>query len=886
MANRTSKVTLLAQVNGYLEGMDKAARKTREFGSEAEKLAQKRAAFEQLGRASLAVGVLAAAGVAMAVKKYAEFDQAMSNVQAALQETTANQNLLREAALRAGADTVYSATEAAGAIEELGKAGLSTQQIINGGLDGALSLAAAGQLDVAQAAQVAAIAVKQFNLEGSDVPHVADLLAAGAGKAVGDVDDLSQALNQAGLVASNAGFSIEETTGVLAAFADAGLLGSDAGTSLKTAIIALQKPTEIAQKTLDKYGISVYDANGNMLGFEQLAGQLETKLGGLTAEQRNAALATIFGNDAIRSANVLYTQGSAGIAKYIKQTNDSGYAAKVAADRLDNLAGDLEKLGGSFETNLIKSGSGANDVMRGLTQSATFLVDRFGELPEPALAAGLAVGVVAAAVALTGGSALIAVPKVAEFKASLEAMGISASTTAIKVGLAGVAIGAAALIIGSLIAAQAEARAKTEAYADSLDAVTHSATNATRALTVDNLSKGRGIFGTGDSAYDLAEKLGIALDDLTDAALGDERALARVQSRLDEVGGEYDEAFKSGQKVSDELAIQATTAQLLEDALYGEAGALAESAELARQKADADDAASSATSSLASGLGDTAVAASNASDEIEGLADQIRNFYGQALSAEKAESNLQQAIDDATDSFKENGAALDLSTKAGRDNRDALRELVESAQESAAAILENGGSAEDAAAAMTRGRDALEVLRTTYGLSAEDVATYNAALNLTPEQIVTQLQLQGIETAAQKLQEYKDLLATITASGNVVGVPVQTTASTFKVPGKADGGAILGAGGPRDDNVLIRASVGEHMLDARDVQMMGGQQGVYAFRRSLYETPSYVPAQQAPVVVGGSESSQSVTVNVHGADANTVAEIVLQQVAARLRSKR
>ena len=97
----------------------------------------------------------------------------------------------------------------------------------------ALSLAAAGQLGVAEAASIAAIAVKQFNLEGSDVPHVADLLAAGAGKAVGDVRDLSAALGQAGLVANGAGQSIEATTGVLAAFADAGLLGSDAGTSLK-----------------------------------------------------------------------------------------------------------------------------------------------------------------------------------------------------------------------------------------------------------------------------------------------------------------------------------------------------------------------------------------------------------------------------------------------------------------------------------------------------------------------------------------------------------------------------------------------------------------------------------------------------------------------------
>ncbi len=120
--------------------------------------------------------------------------------------------LLREAALEAGASTVFTATEAANAIEELGKAGLTTTQILDGGLSGALDLAAAGQLSVAEAAGIAAIAVKQFNLEGGDVPHVADLLAAGAGKAVGSVEDLSAALGQAGLVANGAGQSIEDTT--------------------------------------------------------------------------------------------------------------------------------------------------------------------------------------------------------------------------------------------------------------------------------------------------------------------------------------------------------------------------------------------------------------------------------------------------------------------------------------------------------------------------------------------------------------------------------------------------------------------------------------------------------------------------------------------------
>ena len=460
MSDRTVKVTLQAQVSNYLSGMEQARKATEKGGKEAASaqasFEAQRQAMEAAGVSLLAIGTLAAAGVALAVKKYAEFDSAMSEVQASTHESEANMNKLRDAAIDAGARTVFSATEAANAIDELAKAGLSTADILGGALDGALSLASAGGLKVADAAQIAATALTQFKLEGKDVPHVADLLAAGAGKAQGSVEDLSQALNQGGLVASQAGFSIEETTGVLAAFASAGLKGSDAGTSLKTAIIALQAPSAKAQATMDQYGISVYDSNGQMKSFSQIAEVLKTKLGGLTDEQRNSALATIFGTDAVRSASVLYSNGGKGIDSWNKKVNDSGYAAETARLKLNNLNGDLEQLGGSFDTALIKSGSAANEVLRGIVQSATGAVNAFGEAPPVVQGTALALGAVAAATALAGGAFLVGVPKVAQFQASLATLtqssmpGVAAGAVRIEgaVGKAGTALSR----VGSFVA--------------------------------------------------------------------------------------------------------------------------------------------------------------------------------------------------------------------------------------------------------------------------------------------------------------------------------------------------------------------------------------------------------------------------------------------------
>lgn len=360
MAQRTVSVTLVANIGSFVSSMAAAGTSVGGLGK-------------------LAAGALGAAGVAggiaAAVNAASEFESAMSGVRAATMATSAVLGDLRQAAMEAGAETQYSATEAADAIREMAKAGVSAEDIMGGGLTGALSLAAAGQLEVAQAAEIASVAMTQFNLSGEDLPHVADLLAAGAGKAMGEVSDLGAALNQAGLVASAAGLSIEETTGTLSAFASAGLLGSDAGTSLKTMLQRLQNPSQEAARTMESLGISMYDANGEFVGMEALAAQMREGMQDLTPAVRDAAMATIFGSDAVRAANVLYSQGSEGIAEWTDRVNDSGYAAEQAAILQDNLAGDIEKLGGAWDTLLIQLGSGSQGPLRAATQGITDFLD-------------------------------------------------------------------------------------------------------------------------------------------------------------------------------------------------------------------------------------------------------------------------------------------------------------------------------------------------------------------------------------------------------------------------------------------------------------------------------------------------------------------------------
>jgi TP901 family phage tail tape measure protein len=376
---RTVSVILQAEIGQYVSGMTKAAIATKGVGESADMTSKKASkGFDLAGRGAQLFGLAAAGALVGVVAKSMDFEKAMSAVQAATGATASSMGDLRAAALKAGADTQYSATEAANAITEMATAGVSAKDIMGGGLTGVLNLAAAGQLEVADAAGIASTAMTQFSLSGAQLPHVADLLAAGAGKAMGSVDDLGQALNQAGLLASSTGVSIEETTGTLAAFASAGLIGSDAGTSFKTMLQQLQNPSEKSAELMQQLGINAYDAQGKFVGLADLAQQLKSHLGGLTQAQRDQALAQIFGTDAARAATVLYREGAAGINEWTNKVNDAGYAQKQAAALTDNLSGDLERLGGSFDTLLISIGQGLQGPLRGLTQMLGGLVDGVG----------------------------------------------------------------------------------------------------------------------------------------------------------------------------------------------------------------------------------------------------------------------------------------------------------------------------------------------------------------------------------------------------------------------------------------------------------------------------------------------------------------------------
>lgn len=363
----------------------------------------------------LTVPIVAAGGAAVSVA--ANFDDAMSQVQGALGDASADMDGLRQLALQLGADTVFSATESAQAMVELAKGGLTEADIKGGALAASMNLAAAGQLNLADAAETTVQMMGSFGLGAADATRIANALAGAASASSADVSDLTQAMSQCSAQASLAGWSLEDTAAALALFADHGVKGSDAGTSLKTMLQRLSAPTDQAADAMEAYGLEVRDSNGKMKDITGIADELTGKLGTLSDAERDAALQTIFGSDASRAAAILMQSGSEGLQKYIAATNDATAAETMANAQKGELSWALENMGGAIESASVAFGSALAPAITAVAGVIGNVAEAFASLPsgaQTAIAVALALVAAVGPLLVVFGSVVAMLPALSE----------------------------------------------------------------------------------------------------------------------------------------------------------------------------------------------------------------------------------------------------------------------------------------------------------------------------------------------------------------------------------------------------------------------------------------------------------------------------------------
>ncbi|MFJ6616681.1 phage tail tape measure protein [Kitasatospora sp. NPDC091335] len=699
-------------------------------------------------------GLLMLGMFAAAVVTAARFEKAMSGVAAVADATEQQMNQLREAALIAGRDTAFSASEAAQAEAELAKAGVSVDDILSGALKGSLSLAAAGQLDLAEAATISAQAMNTFKLKGADVSHIADVLAAGANKSAADVHGLGESLRMGGLLAQQTGLSLEDTVGVLSAFADRALIGSDAGTSLKTMLQRLVPQSDEARGIMNQLGFSAYDAAGNFVGLTKLAGNLKSSFSNLTPEARNAAMATIFGSDSVRAATILYELGADGVDRYRTAVNDQGAASRMAAVQMDNLSGDLEQLRGALEVALIQGGTAANEVLRDMVQWITRMVNAWSSLPGWLQTSSVALFGIGGALALLAGGLMLVLPKISAFKASLIDLSVTMPRVAGAVSRftwllgpwgAVLSLASAALAVFGLssVSAKEEVQGLTEAVQADSNAIGANV----RAWLAHKLET------TG--ALKAAKDLGISTQDLTEAILGSADATTRVNGVLEgylrQVEGVEGAALDGAHGEAEWIK----SLNNVKGALSGLTPEISGSVEAAKREAEAAGGAANSTKNLGGAAKTTAADIADTRTAVEKLTDSLDTLNGKNISAAKAAIGMQSALADLKDKVKEGGTELDIHSEKGRANKAAILDAAAAAQAHAKAVMEQTGSSEQAIAVFGQDVEALKRVMTQAGFTQQQIESLTAAYAAVPPAVTTRVTDPGALQTIADLQEVK-----------------------------------------------------------------------------------------------------------------------------------
>lgn len=344
--------------------------------------------------AGVSTAITAASGAIVAFGKSAvdsgkEFDSAVSQIAATCGKTVDEISALRDKALELGAATSYSATQVADAENIMMMAGLTEKETLSSVAD-VLNLAAAGSLDMANAASYVTGAVKGFNDEFSNTQYYTDLMAKGATLAATDVDNLGAAFSRSSSTAASYNQTAEDTMVAILRLAEQNVVGEAAATAYSRAMTDLYTPTDSAKAALDKLGISMYDSNGNAREFNTVVDELNGKLSTMSQEQANAYKSTIFTSQGLRAFNMMTVSSTEKVQSFrdgLASASDGiGSAAQQAETMLDNLQGDITIFGSAVEGLQIGVSDSINGLMRECVQFGT---EQIGILTEAVKKNGL-----------------------------------------------------------------------------------------------------------------------------------------------------------------------------------------------------------------------------------------------------------------------------------------------------------------------------------------------------------------------------------------------------------------------------------------------------------------------------------------------------------------
>jgi TP901 family phage tail tape measure protein len=383
---------------------------------------------------------------AAAVKVGSDFEAGMSEVAAISGATGNDLKMLEEKAKEMGATTKFSASQSAEALKYMAMAGWDTNQMLEG-LDGVIMLAASSGEDLGLVSDIVTDALTAFGMEAKEASNFADLLASASSNSNTNVAMLGESFKYVAPLFGSLGYSAEDAAFALGLMANAGIKGSQAGTSLKTAIANLANPTDKMAGAMKDLGLSITDANGEMLPFKDVMDELRLKFAGLSEEQQAQYAATIFGKEAMSGMLAIINASPEDYEKLTQATREyNGVAKEMAETMEDNLQGEITKLKSALEGVGIQIFEILVPHLQTLVEKLQLVVEWFANLNPATQETIVKVATLAAAIGpllilggkLIGGAGTI----ITSFsKVSIALAGLKTGTAGVTVATSGMATG-------------------------------------------------------------------------------------------------------------------------------------------------------------------------------------------------------------------------------------------------------------------------------------------------------------------------------------------------------------------------------------------------------------------------------------------------------------
>lgn len=320
---------------------------------------------------------------AASVKVGAEFEKSMSKVQALSGATADDMQRLEEQARELGKTTVFSASQAAEAQAFLAMAGYDVNQIL-ASMPGLLDLAAAGQMDLGNSADITTNIMSAFGLEAEKTTHTADVLAKASANANTDVSQLGEAIKYLGPVANSLGWELEESAAAVMSLSNAGIQGSMAGQAFASSLSRLSNPTKAMRGVMDELNLSFFDAQGKIKSMPSIIAELERSTQGMTAEQKSAALSVLFGAEAFKHWAVLLEEGSKTLSENTQMLIEADGAAKEMAETMsDNLVGRWNEFKSALQELALSIYETLEPALKTVLEILKVVVNIFNAIPGP-----------------------------------------------------------------------------------------------------------------------------------------------------------------------------------------------------------------------------------------------------------------------------------------------------------------------------------------------------------------------------------------------------------------------------------------------------------------------------------------------------------------------